>query len=53
MGVTCESMSLKLLTGQTKLVDALTGMYMKSLPFTGDVGNGECVVPGAPQVIIN
>lgn len=50
MGVECDTMSLKLLTGQSKLVDALTGMYMKSLPFVGNTGRGEYIVHGAPQV---
>lgn len=50
MGVTCETMSLQLLTAQTKLVEALAGMYMKSTTFRADEGLGELSLPGAPQV---
>lgn len=50
MGVTCETMSLQLLTAQTKLVEALAGMYMKSTVFRADEGLGELSLPGAPQV---
>lgn len=50
MGVTCETMSLQLLTAQAKLVEALAGMYMKSTTFEADEGLGELSLPGAPQV---
>lgn len=50
MGVTCETMSLQLLTAQTRLVEALAGMYMKSTVFRADEGLGELSLPGAPQV---
>lgn len=50
MGVTCETMSLQLLTAQAKLVEALAGMYMKSTIFRADEGLGELSLPGAPQV---
>lgn len=53
IGVRCERMSLKLLTGQSRLVEALAGMYMKSMTFIADEGRGECSMPGAPQVCLS
>lgn len=50
MGVVCETMSLQLLTAQTRLIEALAGMYMKSIMFSADEGFGELSLPGAPQV---
>ncbi|CAM9746671.1 unnamed protein product, partial [Scytosiphon promiscuus] len=52
IGVTCETMSLQLLTAQSGLVDALAGMYMKSTMFRADEGLGELSLPGAPQAFL-
>ncbi|CAB1101101.1 unnamed protein product [Ectocarpus sp. CCAP 1310/34] len=52
VGVTCETMSLQLLTAQSRLVEALAGMYMKSTMFRADEGLGELSLPGAPQAFL-
>eukprot|EP00904_Undaria_pinnatifida_P011130 jgi/Undpi1/7147/HiC_scaffold_22.g09621.m1 len=52
LGVNCETMSLMLLTGQSRLVEALAGMYMKSTFFQADEGQGEVRLPCAPQAFL-
>lgn len=48
----CSYMSLKLLTEQSRLVEALAGMYMKSVIFLADEGRGQFTIAGAPQARI-
>lgn len=48
--LSCDKMSLKLLTAQSQMVEALMGLYMSSVNFNIIKDGVRAVMPGCPQV---